>query len=201
LVAGVAFPASAFAQCVTDAPEAASTNLILQSQDINQAVWAKSGTPTVSGTVIAPDGTNTGQTIAIAGSGVAAFYQLVTLTTAARGEPSFYIKQITTTGTFSVENPANSANGNWLVNVALLIPSAWQRITRGHPAVTIVAEFSGVSNQAGIFVRTGGVSINASWWGWQFEAGASSTSYIPTTTVPVTRAFVQTMSPTLKCRR
>jgi hypothetical protein len=156
-------------------------NFLVFSQDITNFNWQKSGTVTVTGTVVAPDGTMTGQTINVGAPGAGAFFQAVTgLTNGTRYEPSFWINRISTTGTLNVQNEINGANGAWQVNIALLSPG-WQRITRNHPAVTITAEFTATSGQAGPFISAQSGTINASWWGFQLELGTVSTSYIPTT--------------------
>jgi len=77
------------------------------------------------------------------------------------------------------------ANGQWNVNPAALIGAGWQRITRNHPAVAVVNEFTGVSNLGGIFVNANTGTINASWWGWQFQTGTTSAPYLATTTTPM----------------
>jgi len=61
--------------------EEARTNLILWSRDITQTVWTKIGSPVVTATVAAPDGTTTAQTINLGLSSGPSFYQIVTLAT------------------------------------------------------------------------------------------------------------------------
>ncbi len=165
----------------------AATHLLLWSQDVTQAAWTKIGSPVVSATVAAPDGTMTAQTIALGISTGPAFYQTCALANGVRGEPSFWVNVTSAPGAtvLVVTNPANLANGQWNVNPTALIGAGWQRITRSHSAVTIVTEFTGVSNLGGIFVNANTGTVNASWWGWQFQTGTTSTPYIATTTTPM----------------
>jgi hypothetical protein len=167
----------------------AHSNLALWSQEYDNAIYQKRGTCTVTpNTVIAPDGTLTGDTIAgCANAGNDIFQNVAGLTVGNRYEPSFFVQKITAGGdSILFTNPATSANGEWRVNLDKL-GSGWERITRGHPAVTIITEFTAnVSGVAGLFWRSlSSLPITFNLWGSQLDPGKVSTDYIPTTNAQV----------------
>jgi len=164
------------------------TNLYTYSEDFSNSAWSKTGTTVTSNTTIAPDGTSTADTIAI-GTGISALVQTKSgLTAGARHEVSFYIKKITSTGEIIVRNTEDGSYGRWSINLSLL-GSGWERITRTHPAITIVAEFvaspSGILGAA-LYGNSSGISFYL--WGAQLEVGSFATSYIPSTTTFTSRA-------------
>lgn len=169
--------------------EGARTNLCLRSQEFDNASWTKRGTATITAdAAVAPDGTTTADLISGLDSGSNDVFQVVTLASAARGEPSLYIKRVSTSGIIRIGNPSDGTKGDWTVDLSLL-PDGWSRITRANAAVAVVTEFTGsATNGAGIHIRrtvAGTVSFYV--WAAQFEAGTHSSSYIPTTTASVTR--------------
>jgi predicted RNA methylase len=177
-------------------PWEARTNLCLYSTDMTSVVgWTSrsAGNPARSNNLVGPDGvTNSGCSITNLGtSGVGDFYQAVGVAgvALARAEPSFYAKAITTSGTLVVVNAYAGDDGEWRINLALLSSTRWERITRDHPAVTVVSEFVYHATlgllQLQWYTLSGTIDVGI--YGPQLENGSFATPYIPTTTVAVAR--------------
>jgi hypothetical protein len=118
------------------------------------------------------------------------FQNGVTVTAAARYEPSFWIYPVSTSGNIQAANPSNTNNGQWTINLAALPTGKWSRITRSHPAVTIVHEFIGSGGSDGLhFARPAGSTGTVSFYVdfTQAELGTFSTSSIPTTAATANR--------------
>jgi len=163
-------------------------NRLLHSQNFAQAIWAVAGAATKTASAsVCPDGTTSAYTISVGTGSNFFWYNSLNITAAARYEPSVYIKRVTTTGTLRINSANGTANGQWAINLALL-GSGFERITRSHPAVTVVTEFTGTGNNfSGIVFVSASGTLQFEVWGAQIELGTFSTSYIPTTTAAVTR--------------
>ncbi len=150
--------------------EEARTNSILRSEEADNASWTKTNITVTANSGAAPDLATTADTLtATAGNGTCR--QGVT-TTAISWTYSVWLRRISGTGTVEI-----TAAG--LVYVPVTLTSAWQRFQVTQTGV------AGTSNP-GIRIVTSGDVIEA--WGHQAEAGLFASTYIPTTTVAVTRA-------------
>jgi len=161
----------------------APVNLLTFSEQFDNAVWTKRGTCAVTPNAIAaPDGTITADLISGVNTVGNDIYSVAaTVPLNAPASPSFYINKVSTTGTLRVGNPSDSLKGNWHINLAL-VDFGWQRITVGHPAVTVVTSFVGNGVSDGlIFLAQAGGPLSFYLWGAQLNTGSTALPYVATT--------------------
>jgi hypothetical protein len=191
--------------------EEARTNLLLRSEEFDNASWSKANSTVTANAVTAPDNLSTADKIVVnnGASGFDAVLQGVTITANAVTTLSGFFKA----AEYTAVRIQNSQGGNGYIaaynlSTGALIsqgaigtgtivghgiqvfPGGWYRIwvsgtiTSG---ATNAAWRIQISDTSGTAVTGDGTSgIYA--WGAQLEAGAFPTSYIPTTTATVTRS-------------
>lgn len=168
----------------------AVTNLAIRTDDFANAIWQKRGTGTVTPhAAIAPNGRL--EATLLSGIGVAGndvFQNIAGLTVGARYEPSFWLKlPAPINDGIQFTNPATTAVGNWQIDLNK-VATGWNWITRNHPAVSIVTEFTAhTSGVSGLFWRSlSGNPISFYVWGPMLEPGTVSHDYVPAVAAPVT---------------
>jgi len=168
--------------------EKQSTNRLKSSEDLdNISNWSKTGSAAVTANqAIGPDGLTNLELLENIGSPGSVYQIAYGFGADVFVEPRFYIKKITSTGTFALNNPLSASLGQWTINLSA-ISSDLEMIHSSHPAVTIVNVFkANGSGQAGIqFTGSGDVDFYAGFVGE--EEGGIITSYIKTTTAVITR--------------
>lgn len=185
--------------------EESRTNLLKQSQNLNDATWIKTRASITSNATTSPDGTsNADKVIATAVNDTHQVRQSYTPSIAGQAYTvSFYAKAeeistiylLTDSAGWPIATTFNLATGTPSQGTMTSVGNGWYRcavtaVVSGVVALNVVLRLT-TSNFLGDNVK--GAYI----WGVQMEAAAFATSYIPTTTTALTRnADVATMTGT-----
>jgi hypothetical protein len=152
--------------------EPSRTNLALRSQEFNATdAWVANATTVTANVAAAPDGTMTADRVTYQSPSQARQEQGI----GANANPA-------TVSVYSLAQPGSTKFrfvGN--LNVEFTPTASWSR-----SSVAFVLSSGG--GNASIYNASAGGTNSVAFWGYQVEAGAQASSYIPTTTAAATRA-------------
>ena len=150
------------------------TNLVLYSEQFNNAAWTTSAfnATVTANTTISPDGTQNADTVVFGASGY--LYQQFAITGLASVTFSIYSKTATQVIVFGGGTPVGTD-----VYTTVNVGNGWFR-------QILVRTFTG-GGTGTLQTLPFANNITAFLWGCQIEAGSYPTSYIPTTSAAVTR--------------
>jgi hypothetical protein len=179
--------------CPSILVEPARTNLVLYSEEFDNAYWGKTNTTVTANATTAPDGTSTADKLTITTTSGTHQINRLSVVASSQCAMSIYAKA-DGVNTLTILDGGTANNGSIFnlstVNVTNIGTGVGTIVSVGdgwYRCITIVTTTGfrlycpNSSTSAGD--GTSGIYI----WGAQLEAGSNATSYIPTTTATVTR--------------
>ena len=184
------------------------TNLLLRSEEFSDATWTKSASTITANTIVAPDGTLTGdKLISTAVSAVHYASQSFTPTASTTYTISIYAKKAEygflalyvpatfasaiTFRYFNLTTGVVTGSDGTATTTMTDVGNGWWRVTMtvtasGAPSASTVRYY--VVDTASVLTYTGDGYSGIYLWGAQLEAGVNASSYIPTVASQVTRS-------------
>lgn len=182
--------------------EKAATNVLVYSEQFDNAAWVKAALAITANAATSPDGTNSADLVTT--SGAVALHSLfqVSAVSATGKQVSVYAKagsgnflQIALGGdaesyaNFDIKNGVVGAKGALSAASIASIGSGWYRCALGTTsALASDVSFCLVSSGAAARLEVNSLAVTCYLWGAQSETGKRLTSYIPTVATAVTRA-------------
>jgi hypothetical protein len=177
------------------------TNLLTYSEQFDNADWPQTGSTITANTIVAPDGTLTGDKL-VENATSGAKYVRGTNTSVSSSTVSFYAKAgerafavvfllatANSAAWFDLSTGLIGAKQAAVVSHSMTaVGNGWYRCTAQFASVATNNVCIGVSSANNTFTYTGDGYSGIYIWGAQLEAGAFPTSYIQTVASQVTRA-------------
>lgn len=177
--------------------EETRTNLLVRSQEFDNASWTKTSVTVTANAATAPDGTLTAEKLQKTASVLSYFYQPGTAS-AGTYTFSFFVKTVDATRLYleafqaSASDYFNLTTGTVSITGGSLYTmtahgNGWYRCTA---TKTFGAALTNLTGSLYLDVYgTSATTSSAYFWGAQVELGSFATSHIPTTTAAVTRQY------------
>jgi hypothetical protein len=150
----------------------AVTNLVLRSEEFNDASWTKTNATVSSNTATAPNGTLTADTLTATGTN-GQIQQVIVGVSGTTYVASFYIKRRTGTGVVNIRAVEN-------IDTPITITNEWARVSFAATATTTTVRI-------GIRLSTSGDAVDV--WGAQLEVGTVPSNYVQTVAGVVTNSI------------